>query len=98
MPFQLCFRIWHKQGTSKPENTETDGTRQLVVCADDANIMRENTCTVKKETKVLFVAGKATGLEVTAEKNKYMVMPREKNSNKIAPSRELKFFEYMPKS
>jgi fibrillarin-like rRNA methylase len=73
--FERYFRIWHKQSTTKPEKTETVGTYQLVACADDANIMRENICTVKKKTKVLLVASKAICLEVAAEKTKYMIMP-----------------------
>ena len=49
-------------------------------------------CTVRKKTKGTLVASKAIGLEVTAEKTKYMVMPPEKNKKKkkFAPSRELK--------
>jgi hypothetical protein len=91
MSFQLCFRIWHKLSKSKPEKNEIAGSHQLVVCADDANTMRENICTVWKKTKGTLVASKAIGLEVTAQKTKYMVMPREKNKKKkFAPSRELK--------
>jgi hypothetical protein len=64
-----------RYSTTKPEKTETAGKHQLVVCADDTNIMRENICTVKKKTNVLLVASKAIVLEVTAEKIKYMIMP-----------------------
>ena len=47
-------------------------------------------CTVQKKTEAMLVASKAMGLEVTAEKPKYMVMPRENSAKKyIAPSREL---------
>jgi len=62
---------------------------QLVVCVDDADIMRENICTVQKKTKALLFGSKAIVLEVTAEKTKYTVMPQEKNAKKFATSREL---------
>jgi len=59
----------------------------------------ENMCTVQKKTKAMLVASKAIGLEVTAEKTKYMVMPREKNAKKIRTIKRVnKFFEYVPKS
>jgi hypothetical protein len=64
----------------KPEKTETAGTHQLVICADDADIMRQNIRTVQQKTEVLLVASKAIGLEVTARKTKYTVMSRVKKA------------------
>jgi hypothetical protein len=39
------------------------GTHQLLVCADDVNVIGGSIHTVKKNTEALIVAGKETGLE-----------------------------------
>jgi len=41
-----------------------NGTRQLLVCADDVNILGESLHSVKKNTEAVVVAGKENGLEV----------------------------------
>jgi hypothetical protein len=50
-----------------------NGTHQLLVYAD-VNILGESIHTVKKNAKALVVASKETGLQVNADKTKYMVM------------------------
>jgi hypothetical protein len=50
-----------------------NGTYQLLVYADDVNILGGSVHTKKKNTEALVVAGKI-GLEVNADKTKYMVM------------------------
>ena len=42
--------------------------------ADDVNILGGSVHTLKKTTDTLVVASKETGLEVNADKTKYMVM------------------------
>jgi hypothetical protein len=51
-----------------------NGTRKLLVYADEINILGRSVHTVKKNTEALVVATKLTGLEVNAEKTKYMIM------------------------
>jgi len=51
-----------------------NGTRQLLVYADDVNVLGGSVCTLKKTTDTLVVASKETILEVNADKTKYMVM------------------------
>jgi len=48
-------------------------THQLLVHADDVNILGESVCTIKKNSEALVIASKKTGLEVNADKTKYMV-------------------------
>jgi hypothetical protein len=54
-------------------------THQLLVYADDVNIFGGSVHTVKKNTNTntLVVASKKIGLEVNADKTKYMVMSQD---------------------
>jgi hypothetical protein len=54
-----------------------NSTRQLLVYADDVNIMGESVRTVRENTGALLVISKQTGLEVNADKAMYMVMSRD---------------------
>jgi len=51
-----------------------NGTHQLLVYADDVNILGGSIHTVKKNAEDFVVASKETGLEVNADKTRYMVM------------------------
>ena len=54
-----------------------NGAHQRLVYADDVNIVGGSMPTVKENAKALRVASKETGLEVHADKTKYMVMSRD---------------------
>ena len=57
-----------------------NGTHQLLVKADDVNILAGSVHTIKKHTETLVAASKETGLEVNADKTKYMVISRDQNA------------------
>ena len=57
-----------------------NGTHRLLVNADDVNILEGSVRTVKENVKALVVAIKKIGLEVNADKTKYMVMSRNQNA------------------
>jgi hypothetical protein len=50
-----------------------NGTHQLLVYADDLNLLGDNIDTIKRNTQTLIDASKEIGLEVNIEKTKYIV-------------------------
>jgi hypothetical protein len=58
------------------------GTHQLLVYADDVNLSGDNIETIKKNTETRIGASKEVGLEVNAEKAKYLLLSRHQNAGK----------------
>ena len=55
---------------------------QLLVYADDVNILGGSEHIIKENAEALILAGKKIGLEVNVDKTKYMVMSRNQNAGR----------------
>jgi len=66
----------------KQYGLKLNGTHQLLVYADDVNILGGSVHTVKENAETLIVASQEIGLEVIADKTKYMVMSRGQNAGR----------------
>jgi len=62
------------------DGLKLNGTHQLLVYADDVNIMGGSVHTVKENAEALIVTSKEIGLEINVDKTKYMVMSRNQNA------------------
>ena len=54
----------------------------ILAYADDVNILGGSVHTVKENAEALVVATKEIGLEVNADKTRYMVMSRDRNAGR----------------
>jgi hypothetical protein len=57
-----------------------NGTYQLLICADDVNLLDDNIDTVKKNTETSIDTSKEVGLEVNTEKTKYILLSHHQNA------------------
>jgi hypothetical protein len=76
--FALIYAIRKVQ--KHPVGLELNVTHQLLVSANDVNLLGENTDIIKKNTRTLIDASTEVDLEVNAEKTKYMLLPRHQNA------------------
>jgi hypothetical protein len=78
--FNFALEYVIRRVQANQEGLKLNGTHQLVVYADDVNILGGSIHSIKKNAEDLMIASKKIGLEVNAEKTKYMVMSRNQNA------------------
>ena len=64
------------------DGLKLNGTHQLLIYADDVNILGGKVHNIKEKTESLIVASKEIGLEVNADKTKYMVLFHDQNAGR----------------
>ena len=62
------------------DGLKLNGTHQLLAYADDVNIVGGSIHTLMENAEALVAATREIGLEVSADKTKYMVMSRDQNA------------------
>ena len=60
-----------------------NGTHQLLVYANEVNILGGTVHTVKENIEALIVGSKEIGLELNCDKTNYMVMSRDRKAGEI---------------
>jgi preprotein translocase subunit YajC len=75
--FGLNYAI--KRVQVNQDSLKLNGTHQHLAYGDDVNILGGSVHTVKENAETLVVASKEIGLEVNADKTKYMIMSRDQN-------------------
>jgi len=63
-----------RRGQVYQDGLKLNGTHQLLVYADDVNILCESKHTIEKKTEALLFASKENELELNVNKTKYMIM------------------------
>jgi len=65
------------------DGLKLNGTHQLLACADDVKILGGSIPTLKENAEASVAATGEIGLEISADKTKYMVMSRDFNTSKF---------------
>jgi len=68
---KICICIFHFVGCNAPH--------QLLAYADNVNILGGSIHTLKENAEAFVAATRVIGLEVSADKTKYMVMSQDQN-------------------
>jgi anthranilate/para-aminobenzoate synthase component II len=78
--FLFCFRLYRQESSENEVGLKLNGTHQLLVYADDVNLLGDSINTIKENTETLLEASKDISLETNAKKTKYIIMSPHPNS------------------
>jgi hypothetical protein len=77
--FNFALERAIKRDQENQVGLKLNGAHQLLVYAEDVNLLGDNMDTIKKGTETLTDASKEVGLEINLEKTKYMLLSRHQN-------------------
>jgi hypothetical protein len=87
----LLFNFALEYAISKVQENQVgmkvNGTHQLLAYAVDMDLLGDNIDTINKNTQTLIDASKEVGIEINAEKIKYMLLSRHQN---VGRNRDIK--------
>jgi len=85
LPMLLNFALEYaiRRVQVNQDGLKVNGTHQLLAYADDVNILGGSILTLKENAEALVAATREIGLEVCADKTKYMVMSGDQNAGRI---------------
>jgi hypothetical protein len=78
--FNFALEYVIKKIKVNQDGLKLNGAPQHLFYADDVNMLGRSVHTIKKNIETLVDADKETGLEVEADRAKYVTMPRDKNA------------------
>jgi len=83
MLFNFALEYANRRVQVNQDGLKLNGTHQVLAYANDCNILGGSIYTLKENAESLVAATREIGLEVNADKTKYMVMSRDQNAGRI---------------